>query len=245
MRFTFDKSKPIIISLGGSIFYPAAGLDVDFLKQFTAEIKTYVAGGYRFILITGGGAICRTYQQAAMQIGTPTDADLDWIGIASTRLNAQLVRTALNSIAHEVIIEDPTHPPKSDPAVMVSGGSSLEPILVGGGWKPGCSTDHDAVLLAIEYGAAAIINLSTADFVYTADPKKDSNAKKLLDLSWDDYMKIIPNDWKPGMNAPFDPTASKLAAEKSLNVFMANGRDLANLRNLIEGKEASGTTIHP
>lgn len=233
MQFNFDKQKPIIISLGGSIFYPATGLDKDFLKQFVGEIHSYVAAGYRFVIITGGGKICRIYQDVAKELAAISDTDLDWIGIASTKLNAHLVRAGLGEIAQEVIIEDPSKPP-----------AFTKPVIVGGGWQPGCSTDHDAVMLAVEYGAGAIINLSTADFVYAADPRTNPNAEKLLDLTWEQYMKIIPSNWQPGMNAPFDPTATKLAAEKNLVVFMANGRDLVNLRNLIEGNEASGSMIH-
>ncbi len=232
MKFNFDKQKLIVISLGGSIFYPNE-LDVAYLKEFANEIRQYVSEGYRFIIITGGGRLCRVYQEAARTVGKPTDADLDWIGIASTRLNAQLLRSILTDIAHPEVIEDPSHPP-----------AVTKPVVIGSGWIPGRSSDHDSAMLAIHYGGEAVINLSTADFVYTADPKKDPSAKKLFDVTWKEYMGYIPNDWKPGMSAPFDPTAAKHAAEHNLTVCMANGRDLVNLRNLIEGREAQGTMIH-
>ncbi len=234
MNYTFDKSKPIIISLGGSNFSTVNGLDIEYLKTFTAEIRTYVSQGYRFVIVTGGGKICRIYQDAASAIGKPTSDDLDWVGIASTRINAQLLRASISDIAHPEIIENPTAPPKV-----------TMPVVVGSGYIPGRSSDHDAVLLAAHYGAAAIINLGTADFVYSADPRTNPDATKFADLSWEAYVKIIPSQWKPGMNAPFDPIAAKEARELKLSVLIASGTDLPNLHAMISGAQASGTLIHP
>jgi len=47
------------------------------------------------------------------------------------------------------------------------------------GWKPGWSTDYDAVIMAKNISADAIINMSNIDYVYDSDPKKNRNAKKL------------------------------------------------------------------
>ena len=81
-----------------------------------------------------------------------------------------------------------------------------EKILIGAGWKPGFSTDLDAVILAKEYGAKTLINLSNIDYVYTKDPKKFADAKKIKEISWKDFRKIVGDKWDPGLNAPFDPS---------------------------------------
>ena len=87
-----------------------------------------------------------------------------------------------------------------------------KPIIVGGGWKPGRSTDYVAVMLGQQLGAKKIINLSNIDYVYDSDPKKNSKAKKVERISWPDYRALVPKDWDPGLNSPFDPIASKLWA---------------------------------
>ena len=55
-----DKKEHIIISLGGSLIIPEE-VDTVFLKEFIRMIKDYVAQGFHFVIITGGGKICRKY----------------------------------------------------------------------------------------------------------------------------------------------------------------------------------------
>ena len=97
------NSEYIIISLGGAIIVPDQ-VDVSFLKIFTNTIKGYVDKGYKFVIITGGGKLCRTYNEIASTIDNPSKEDLDWLGIATTRLNAELVRIAFGNYAHNIII---------------------------------------------------------------------------------------------------------------------------------------------
>ena len=233
MKYSFPKEKSIIVSLGGSCFSKPHGLDVEYLQKFVTAIRGYVGQGYRFIIVTGGGMVCRVYQDAARQMGKPTNADLDWVGIASTKLNAHLLRAAMSDIAHPEVIEDPTNPPEI-----------TAPVAFGSGYRPGNSSDHDAVLLAVHYGAAALINMGSADHVYNVDPKMNVNAQKIPELNWAQYAAIVPQEWQPGMNAPFDPIAAKAAEEHGLAVLITNGRDLLNFEKLISGQEGEGTLIH-
>ena len=55
-------------------------------------IKDYISKGFSFVIITGGGKTCRNYNNSLRKIVNPSLEDLDWMGIASTRLNAELVR---------------------------------------------------------------------------------------------------------------------------------------------------------
>jgi uridylate kinase len=224
-------SKLFIISLGGSLINPGE-VNAAFLKNFRTLINSQTKKGSRFILITGGGALCRHYQQALKQVAKPSPSSLDWLGIFSTRLNAQLVRLSFGKLAHPVIVEDPNKKV-----------NFREKILVAGGWMPGRSTDDDAVRLAKIYGAKTVINLSNIDFVYTKDPKKFKDAVKIEKISWKNFRKIVGNKWDPGKNAPFDPTAAKLAQSLNLKVIIANGKNLENLQNLLEGKNFKGTII--
>lgn len=224
-------NKLFVISLGGSLINPGE-IDAAFLKSFKALIDSYVKKRCRFILITGGGRPARAYQSALTGTTKPSKDDLDWMGIFATRLNAQLVRLMFGKLAHKSIIEDPN--------ITVN---FKEKILVAGGWMPGRSTDDDAVRLAKVYGAQTIINLSNIDYVYTKDPRKFKDAQKIESISWKDLQKIIGTKWTPGANTPFDPIAAKFANQHKLSVVIANGKNLQNLKNILDGKKIQGTVV--
>ena len=46
------------------------------------------------------------------------------------------------------------------------------------------------------------------------------------------------------MNVPFDPIAAKAAQKSKIDVIIAQGTDLKNLKDIIEGKPFRGTVIH-
>jgi len=221
-----------VIAVGGSLIVPD-DIDTDFLKRFRNLIVSRVKEGDRFILIAGGGKVARRYQEAAASVAELDGEEKDWIGIHGTRLNAHLLKTIFKKWANPYVFKDFD---KDDIEFK-------ESILVGAGWKPGCSTDYDAVLLAERYEADTVINLSNISHVYSADPKIDPNATKYDNISWGDYRKLIGDKWIPGMSAPFDPVASRKAEEMQLKVLMMDGKDLDNLKGYLEGKEFDGTLI--
>jgi uridylate kinase len=225
------KKEIIVISLGGSLIVPD-GIDHRFLKNFHRLILAQLRLGRRFILICGGGKTCRDYLGAAKKIIRLTPDDGDWLGIHSTRLNAQLLRTIFYQEAHPEIVNNPT-----------KNISLKESILVASGWKPGWSTDYCAVLLAKKYGAKKILNLSNIDYVFDRDPRTDKNAKPLDTVSWKKYRGLIPKKWTPGLNSPFDPIASRAAQGFGLETAIINGRDFKNIIAYLAGKKFKGTII--
>ena len=226
------NEKIKIVSVGGSIIIPKTGFDIEFLKQFRQLILDEVQKGYKFILVVGGGATCRTYQAAASAVAKITPTDLDWLGIYTTYYNAEFVKFLFGDSAYSEIIKNPTKKIKT-----------TKPIILAGGWEPGCSTDRDAVLLAKNFKVKEIINLSNFDFVYSADPKKDASAKPYKKLSWVEMRKIVGDKWNPGANAPFDPLAVKEARALGLKVTFVQGTKLVEVRKAIEGGEVNGTVV--
>jgi uridylate kinase len=223
--------ETVVISLGGSMIVPE-NIDLEFLKDFRTLILSHVAKGKKFVIITGGGKIARKYQAAAKEISNPVDEDLDWIGIASLKLNAELMRVVFGEYASKEIILNLSHPFSLD-----------KPIVIGAAYAPGHSTDWDSVLAAKTVGAKKVINLSNIDYVYDSDPKVNPNAKKIEKISWEEYRKIIPKEWTSGLNSPFDPTASLDAEEAGIEVVIMNGKPVANLANYLDNGEFSGTLI--
>ena len=167
-----NKEKIIVLSLGGSLIIPTEGFNIKFLKGFKKMILKRIKKGYRFIIVCGGGSTSRIYQNAARDVGKLVPEDIDWIGIHATRMNAHFMRTILRNWANPKVIKNPTKKIKWD-----------ESVLIAAGWKPGWSTDYDAVKLAELYGAEKVINLSNIAYIYSADPKKDKNAKKIKKIS--------------------------------------------------------------
>lgn len=230
-----DKSRPIIISLGGSLVVPNGGIDTDYLSLFNKFIREKIADSWRFFIVVGGGSLARHYIDAGKKvIGTLTDWDLDWLGIHSTHLNAHLVRTIFRDIAHPRIINNYEKKIRD----------LKEPLVVAAGWKPGCSTDFDAVTLARDYGANIVINMSNITTVYDKDPKQFADAKPVHNITWEEFEKLVGNIWKPGSNLPFDPIATKLAKDLKLFVYVI-GKDLENLDKILEDVDFEGTIISP
>jgi len=147
-------------------------------------------------------------------------------------MNAQLVRAVMAQWCSQDVVTDPTR------AEPIAG-----KVLVAAGWKPGFSSDNDAVLLAERFNSKMVINLSNIEKVYTADPKKDPSARPLDRISWEDFRAMVGDEWVPGKNVPFDPVASRHAQGIGIQVICAAGKDLENLKKIISGGDFTGTTI--
>jgi uridylate kinase len=228
-----ESKTPIVISLGGSLIVPNGGINYHFLKRFRDLIVKHVGQGRRFVIITGGGKIARHYQEAARKIINIHPEDIDWIGIHATRLNAHLLRTIFRKRAHPKLFWDPNDQ-----------FSWRKPILIGAGWKPGSSTDYIATLAAQKFKAQTVINLSNIDYVYDRDPKKYKNAKRIKEIEWKDFKKMMGGKWIPGANLPFDPVASRLAEKLKLRVVVMNGRRLGEFEKALKRKSFHGSLIH-
>jgi uridylate kinase len=225
-----DTREIVIMSLGGSIVCPNSP-DVTYLKKLKKTLLKHL-DERRFILIIGGGKIARKYMAAGDKIVDLKSEEKDWIGIYATRLNASLVRAIFKDKAHPKIIENPTKKI-----------NFKEDIMVAAGYLPGCSTDYDAVLLAKNFNVKTIINMSNIDYVYDKDPKKFKNVKPLKDLKWKELLKMTGHEFKPGLNAPFDPIAAKEAMKMGLNVLSVHGKKLENLDKVLYGEIFEGTLI--
>jgi len=211
------------------------GVDVPFLTEFHRRISLWLQedAGRRVVLITGGGAPARDYQKAYRAVVSTPRTDLqDWIGIAATRLNAALVKAIFGDLCPDEVVTDPT-------AQFEWTGR----VLVASGWKPGFSTDFDAVVLAERFSADTVVNLSNIAQVYTDDPKKNPDARPLKTVTWPEFQKIVGTEWNPGLNTPFDPVATKRAAELNLTVIVASGADLPNLDKILRNQAFFGTII--
>jgi uridylate kinase len=220
--------KTIVMSLGGSIIVPDQ-INVSFLKEFKKLIEEFSKNN-RIIIVCGGGKTCRRYLEALDSIEDASHMARDWLGISATHMNAHLIKCMFEDQSFEHVLSDPTKPVKTN-----------KNIIIAGGWKPGHSSDMGAVEFAKLFGATDVLNISNIDYVYDKDPRKYQDAKPFEKLSWEEFFQIVGTDWKPGMNAPFDPIASKKAEEYGLRVIITKGT-IENVKAYINGKNV-GTII--
>jgi uridylate kinase len=230
----FLSSKKAIFSLGGSLVCPDH-VDVAYLTEFRKFVLKKLEEGWQFTIVIGGGTQARRYIEAASEVMGKeiTSDDKDWLGIHATRFNAHLVRTIFRSVAQPALIIDP------EEDVI----DAQYKVIVAAGWKPGWSTDFVATKLATRLQAPLVFNLTNIEQVYTADPKKDPNATPVEKMLWSDFRKMVGDEWVPGMNAPYDPIAARLASEHDITVAVMNGVKLDNLESALSGGEFLGTTL--
>ncbi len=228
-------TETIVMSVGGSLIVPD-NIDTKFLTELrslvTDEATTY---GRRFIIIAGGGKTARRYQDAAAAVYPLDRDDLDWLGLHATRLNGHLLRTIFRDVAHHIMITNP------DDIMDVP---TTYPVVVAAGYRPGSSTDLRAVQIAHNLKAIKVINLSNTDYVYTDNPHTNPDAQKIEDITWADFRKLIPEEWEPGLSAPFDPVAARAAERDHIEVAQINGLKLEHLRDYLAGRPFVGTRIH-
>jgi len=209
--------QTIVLSLGGSIFYPKR-----FRHKYIERLGTLLAQytTTRFIISCGGGALARR-----RMIAETTNTDKDMAGISAVNENAENIRNILAkyiNIHTEVLISLDTL-------------TNIQKHCILGAEKPGRTTDYNATLAAQKVGATKVINFSNISYMYDKNPKTYTDAKPLKRILWNQFFKIIGTKIVPGGNYPFDPVAAKLAQKHAITVQICNGNSLSQVRKAIEG----------
>lgn len=204
-----------------------------FIKSVAAMLQD-VSRSRKVYVVTGGGKVARFYIRNGRALGA-SERTLDEMGIAVTRLNARLLILALGARA------SPRVPVDYDEAAREGKGHG---IVVMGGVSPGITTDAVSALLAKTVGAKLLVNATSVDGAYTSDPKKDPTAKKIPRMTHAELLKLVGTDpMGAGPNVVFDPTGAKVLAEERVTLAVVDGRDLENLRVVLEGKDFVGTIV--
>ena len=223
-----------MVSIGGSLL--TRELCVANFKKYVDVFLKLRDDGHQLAVVCGGGKTCREYRDIAK--GFTEDADaLDFIGIMATHINASTLAAALGERGHLVRWGSLKAALKD---VKEHFGDR---ILVGGGYDVGTSSDYDAAAFADVVNADLLINASNVDGVYTADPKKDPDAKKLDKLTHKEFEKIImQNPQVPGEYRLFDLPATKLIKKLKLKTVFIDGNDPEEILHAVDGTH-NGTVI--
>ncbi len=220
----------LVVSIGGSVL--TSNLDPERIRKYASSIKA-LAEEHTTYIVVGGGRIARDYITAARDLGA-NEVECDIIGIDMTRINAKLLIAALDSTAYPVPL---TSYQDARNAALTGR------VVVMGGLIPGQTTDAVSAVLAEYVGADLLINATSVDGVYTADPNLDSKAEKISSMTPSQLVDIVMKiDMSAGSNSPLDPLAAKIIQRCGVKTFVIDGREPGNINEAAAGRH-NGTLI--
>ncbi|WOF16450.1 UMP kinase [Methanoplanus sp. FWC-SCC4] len=223
--------KKIVISLGGSILVPS--LESNNISKYVDVLKE-LSKKYQIFVVIGGGGEARRYINVARSLCID-EATSDELGIMVTRINASLLAWALGNYAHPCIPENYTQ--------ALSYAESGK-IVIMGGVTPGQTTDAVSAVLAERTKADLLINATSVDGIYSADPKKKPDAEKFDKMTPDDLIEIVSGGrMNAGSNNVIDLVAAKVTQRSGIPMVVLQGTDIDNLKNALISGEFTGTTV--
>ena len=186
------KYPRVLIKLSGEALAGEKGFGFDFetMNRLCDEVVEVVRLGAGVGLVIGGGNIVRGAQLSKMGMER---VGADYMGMLGTVINALAVQDILERKGIETRVMTAIRMEElAEPYIRRRALRHLEKqqtvIFAAGTGNPYFSTDTAAVLRAIQIKANLIIKATSVDGVYSADPKKDSSAKKFDEISYRDVM---------------------------------------------------------
>jgi len=230
--------KRVLIKLSGEALAKGAKdtiLNYDFVGQICQTIKTCLDAGVEVAVVVGAGNIWRG------SMGTGMDRTrADHMGMLATTINALALQDALEKINVDtrvmtaIAMHEFAEPYIRNRAVHHL--SSGRVVIFGCGiGNPFFTTDTAAVMRAAEVNADIVLLAKNVDAIYTADPKKDPDAKKLDEV---DYHYILSNEL-----SVIDSTATSFSMDNHMPLLVFGLDDPQNIIRAIYG-EKIGTVVH-
>ena len=232
------KWKKVLLKISGESLMGdnAFGINPDIVKSFAKEISEIVTDGLQICIVVGGGNIYRGISSTENGMDRTTG---DYMGMLATVMNSLAIQNALEQIGIETRVQSAL--PISaicEPYIKRRAIRHMEKgrvvIFAAGTGNPYFTTDTAAALRASEMNCEAIIKATLVDGVYSADPKKDKNAKKFNQLT---YLEVLAKDLKV-----MDASSISLARENKIPIIVCSIVEKKNLAKVLLG-EGSYTII--
>jgi len=227
------KYKRVLLKLSGEALQgeKSYGIDPEFLRKLAKEIKEVADLGVQVAIVIGGGNIFRGVSGATQGMDRAT---ADYMGMLATVINALALQDALEKEGlHTRVLTAIEMREIAEPYIRRRAIRHLEKgrvVIFGAGTgNPFFTTDTAAALRAAEINADVLLKATKVDGIYTADPLKDKNAKKLDKLS---YKDVITNGIKV-----MDSAAVSLCMENNIPIVVFDVRKSGNLRKVVLGEE--------
>jgi uridylate kinase len=220
-------------ALGGE---KGRGLDFSVVESLADEIKAVVALGVRLSLVVGGGNIVRG--STASKEGLDR-VSADYMGMLATVINALALQDVLEKKGvHTRVMTAIRMESVAEPYIRRRAVRHLEKgrlvIFAGGTGNPFFSTDTAGVLRALEVEAEVILKATNVDGIYTGDPRKDSAATFIPELT---YQEAIVRNY-----AVMDANAFGLCKANALPIVVFNLNQPGAITRVLRG-ERVGTLV--
>ena len=229
-------ADPLVLALGGSLLRPEESERHAWLSSLAKLLSesTVTIG-----IVVGGGVAAREAIELAISEGEKDLAALDEIGIAATRVNATIVSQILQNEGLEVFDGIPTD------VESAARGLETHRVVVMGGTRPGHTTDNVAIRLAIEANAARCLIATNVEYVYSSDPKLDSEARPIESMTLLELQNIVgpPVHGKAGGSSVIDPIGVQAAIDNNLPLAVLDGRKIDRIADAVAGKPFVGTRV--
>jgi uridylate kinase len=232
--------RRVILKLSGEAFADSSvgyGIDPLTVVRVAEEIAEAHSDDIQIAVVVGGGNIFRGVSQAAKGMDA---ASADYMGMLATVINALALRDALEKAGVPTRVQSAiTMQELAEPYIRLRAIRHLEKgrvvIFAAGTGNPFFTTDTTAALRAVELGADALLKASKVDGIYEADPATHSDAKRLDELS---YMDFISNELRV-----MDTTAVTMSKEHGVPIVVFDMTTPGNIVKAVSG-EKIGTVIH-
>lgn len=232
--------KRILLKLSGESLAGESkqGIDTQRLAEYAEQVKAIAQKGIQVGIVIGGGNIFRGLSGAKKGFDRVKG---DQMGMLATVINSLALASALETIGQPVrVLTSIRMEPIGDfysPAKaqrLLDKGNVV--ILAGGTGAPYFTTDTGSSLRALEIKADVMFKGTRVDGIYTADPEKDPTATKFTEITYDEVIQR-------GLKV-MDITATAMARENGLPIYVFNMDQYGNLEKVING-EKIGTLVTP
>ena len=231
--------KRVLLKLSGeALSGKEKNFDPEVLKSLATEIREAQQLGVEIAIVVGGGNFIRGKTVADIGIDRVQG---DYMGMLATIINALAIQSALEGVGVDTRVQTSIEMEKvAEPFIQRRAIRHLEKgrvVIFGGGTgSTYFSTDTTAALRASEIKADVILMAKNGvDGVYSADPKKDTNATRYEHLT---YMDLLSK----GL-AVMDSTATSMCMDNNMELMVFNMNEPGNIVRAMKG-EKIGTIIN-
>lgn len=232
------KYKRVLLKLSGESLMGQKnfGLDPIVISQYAKDVKKITELGVQVAIVIGGGNIYRGMNEAETGIER---AQGDYMGMLATVINGMAVQSALEKEGVYTRLQSAIQMEQiAEPYIRRRAIRHLEKgrvVIFGAGTgNPYFTTDTAGSLRAIEIKADVILKGTRVDGIYSADPEKDSAAKKFNKISFADCISK--------KLSVMDMTAFTLCMENNLPIIVFDMNKPGNLLRVITGEKV-GTLV--
>ncbi len=237
-----SQYRRVVLKLSGEAFADTTigyGIDAAVVQRIAEEIAVARAElNVEIAVVVGGGNIWRGMSGATRGMDR---ARADYMGMLATVINALALQDALESVKQEVRVQTAIAMAQvAEPFIPRRAIRHLEKgrivVFAAGTGNPYFTTDTTAALRAAEIGAGAILKgtHSGVDGVYSADPKLDPDAVKLIEVT---HFEVLNRRLQV-----MDSTAITFCMDNRLPIIVFDVMEPGNINRALVG-EPIGTLV--